>query len=174
MSKKYVFKPYSKYFPKLFLQEKTRILKAIGKTCIDIQHVGSTAIAGLGGKGIIDIAIAVDQKQMQNVSKMLVDLGYEFRKSFSTKDRLYFVIYLPDLEEKKRRYHIHLTFLNSKPWQELIFFRDYLCDHPKEAKRYADLKKYAALKSEGDGKVYKKLKEPMFKKVQNELNNRKR
>ncbi len=106
--KKYVFKPYSKIFPELFEKEKERILAYI-KGLLIIEHVGSTAIANLGGKGIIDIAIAVNKKDIDFLSKQLQDLGYEYRPTFSTQDRLYFIIYQSDSEEEARRYHIHLT-----------------------------------------------------------------
>jgi|GEM_PF-5456308 len=45
---------------------------------------------------------------MESVSKQLQDLGYEFRPTFSTQERLYFIIYQSDPEEEIRRYHIHL------------------------------------------------------------------
>lgn len=65
---KYVFRPYDPIFPKLFIKEKNRLKKFLGRTVL-IEHVGSTAIPGLGGKGIIDIAIAApDKNDLLNVS----------------------------------------------------------------------------------------------------------
>lgn len=161
---KYVFKPYSKIFPKLFRKEKERISSYL-KNAIAIEHVGSTAIPGLGGKGIIDIAIAVSKEEMENAIKQLQAIGYEFRPTFSTPDRAYFVIYLPDPEEETRRYHVHLTFPESKEWEELVGFRDYLRKHPEKVHEYAELKKKAALEANHEGEKYRKIKEPMFKKA---------
>lgn len=95
---KYTFKPYRTIFPQLFEKEKEKILLSI-KNILKIEHIGSTAVPNLGGKGIIDIAIASKKEDMENISRELQDLGYEFRPSFSTAERLYFVSYLPDLEE---------------------------------------------------------------------------
>ncbi len=162
--KKYVFKPYSNNFPKLFSLEKTRISGSI-KECLDIQHVGSTAVPTLGGKGIIDIALAVKKQNMESVSKQLQELGYEFRPTFSTHDRYYFIIYLPDPEEEIRRYHVHLTYPENNEWKEFIGFRDYLRTHPEEAKKYAEIKQKAALEANHDGEKYRKLKEPIFKMI---------
>lgn len=162
--KKYVFKPYSKIFPELFEREKERIISHI-KQNLPIEHVGSTAIPNLDGKGIIDIAIAVHKKEMDSIVRQLQELGYEFRPIGSTSDRLYFRADLPDAEEGIRRYHIHLTDPASKDWKDLIAFRDYLRSHPKEAKKYADLKKKAAIEANEDGAKYRKLKEPLFKKI---------
>lgn len=98
--KKYTFKPYSKIFPELFLKEKRRIASHI-KSILAIEHIGSTSVPNLGGKGIIDIAIAVPKHDMDAVREQLQKLGYEFRPTFSTPDRSYFIIYLPDPEEGK-------------------------------------------------------------------------
>lgn len=162
--KKYVFKPYSQIFPELFEKEKQRIL-AHAKTALTIEHIGSTAVPGLGGKGIIDIAIAVDKQELNSVSRQLQSLGYEFRPTFSTPDRLYFIIYLPDSEEENRRYHIHLTYLENSEWKEFIRFRNYLRSHPKEVQEYAEIKRQAALEANHEGERYRKIKEPMFKKI---------
>lgn len=162
--KKYVFKPYSNTFPDLFEKEKQRI-RAHCKADLTIEHVGSTAVPGLGGKGIIDIAIAATKANIEPISKQLQDLGYEYRPTFSTPDRFYFILDLPDAEEESRRYHIHLTFLESNEWKELIGFRDYLRNHPAELKEYAELKKQAALTANQDGKQYRNLKQPMFDKI---------
>lgn len=162
--KKYVFKPYSATFPILFENEKKRI-ESLLKKPLAIEHVGSTAIPGLGGKGIIDIAIAVEKRDMESISIQLQTLGYEYRPAFSTSDRYYFIIYLPDPEEGERRYHVHLTYPENSEWQQFLGFRDYLRNHPEEAEEYAQMKKQAAAEANQEGERYRKIKEPMFKKV---------
>ena len=157
--KKYVFKPYSNRFPELFEKEKRRLINGI-KENIAIEHIGSTAIPNLGGKGIIDIAIAVNKEYIKSISKQLQKTGYEFRPTASTSDRLFFRIDLPDKEEGQRIYHIHLTYLKSKDWEELISFRDYLRNNPEEARKYAKIKKKAALQANEDREKYIKIKEP--------------
>ena len=161
---KFVFKPYSSIFPELFLKEKERIAPHLNAV-LSIEHVGSTAVPGLGGKGIIDIAIAVEKKDMDIASKQLQSLGYEYRPTFSTPDRYYFIIYLPDPEEEVRRYHIHLTYPECREWKDFIAFRDHLRSHPEEAGAYAEIKKKAVSQANQDGETYRKIKEPMFKKV---------
>lgn len=163
-SKKYIYKPYSETFPSLFEKEKKRISSSFIIAC-EIEHVGSTSIHGLGGKGIIDIAVSVSKKEMERASQILQGLGYEYRPSFSTQDRWYFVAFLADPEEGIRRYHIHLTYLFSKEWNELIGFRDYLRAHPETVEEYAAIKKQAASEADQDGERYRKMKEPIFQKI---------
>ena len=46
--KKYIFREYNKNYPKLFQIEKAKLRKIFPK--IKIEHVGSTAIPGLGAR----------------------------------------------------------------------------------------------------------------------------
>lgn len=66
--KKYEFKPYNPAFSKYFEEEKKRLSKYLSGD-YQIEHIGSTAVPGLGGKGIIDIMIAVSKEQMENFSQ---------------------------------------------------------------------------------------------------------
>lgn len=161
---KYVFKPYSNIYPDLFQKECKRILSNVNLQ-LTIEHIGSTAVPGLGGKGIIDLAVAVDRENMESASKQIQAIGYEFKPAFSTPDRFYFITYLADKEEEKRRYHLHLTYPENSEWKNFLGFRDHLRSHPEEAQEYAELKKQAALAANGEGEKYRKLKELIFKKI---------
>lgn len=162
--KKYVFKPYSHTFLTLFQKEKERISNSLPCTSL-IEHIGSTAVPDLGGKGIIDIGISVSKVNMEKVSSCLQKLGYEYRPAFSTSDRFYFVTYLKDPEEETRRYHIHLTYPDNPEWMRLIGFRDYLKNHPDVAKEYGEIKRQAALDADQNGEKYRKLKESIIQKI---------
>ncbi len=161
---KYIFKPYSRIFEELFSLEKSRISKQINKH-LDIQHVGSTAVPGLGGKGIIDIALAVEKSALENTCAQLQELGYEYRADWSTQERLYFKIDLPDKEKSHRKYHVHLTYLESVEWKNLIWFRDYLRSHPVAIEEYARIKKIASELSQENGVEYRRIKDPFIKSI---------
>lgn len=165
MKQKYVYKPYNEVFPKLFLQEKARLLSILNEECIAIEHIGSTAVPDLGGKGIIDIGIAVAKKSIDSVSRKIESLGYIFRETGSSPERWFFRIDLPDPQEGTRRYHLHLTFPESMEWKKLIAFRDYLRSHAFALEEYAALKKKSAEEVKEDGALYRKKKSPFFEKV---------
>jgi GrpB-like predicted nucleotidyltransferase (UPF0157 family) len=167
MMSKYVFQPYNPLFPTLFQQEKARI--AAHLPAATFEHIGSTAIP----KGIIDIAIAVCKDDLEAVSKVLQEIGYEFRPSFSTPDRYYFITYRPDPEEGKRRYHVHLTYPEHGEWDDFLAVRDYLRGHPEAVQEYAEIKKQAVLQASGEGEKYRRLKTPLFEKVKKKILNNK-
>src|SRR3990167_4750167 len=106
--RRYIFKPYSQIFPQLFTQEKSRLASQI-QAALTIEHVGSTAVPNLGGKGIIDIALSVSKDDMVAVQPQLQALGYELRQAGSTSDRLLYQTNLPDPEEGNKCYQIHLN-----------------------------------------------------------------
>lgn len=162
--KKYVFKPYSNTFQDLFRREKERIVSGV-KESIIIEHVGSTAVPNLGGKGIIDIAIAAEYRKIKSIFKRLQNLGYEFRPTGGSAERFFFQIKLPDKEDRVQTYHIHLVNLNSKEWKRMLAFRDYLRKNPEDVKKYATSKKNAAQEANEDRDKYMSLKTPAIEEI---------
>jgi len=152
--------PYSKKFEEKFKKEKKRISKIL-KDC-EIYHIGSTAVSGLGGKGIIDIMIGIKSfKDAKSVIKKLNELGFthihpkEKGRVFLSKD--------PKLFQKN--VHIHITKIGSKAYKELLFFRDYLRKNKEEAKNYNNLKIKWLKESNADRKKYKNLKSKYINKI---------
>ena len=160
---KYIFREYKPEYKKFFRTKKTKLKKLLGKS-VKIEHVGSTAIVGLGGKVIIDILVGIPKNKIEKVREKLEKAGYLFSKKASTPDRLFLK---KDYFHKggKKRIHIHLTILNSEEWKDIILFRDYLKKHPELIEKYAKIKKSAAKKARGKGKIYRKQKEKFIKTI---------
>lgn len=164
--KKYVFKPYHPIFPQLFEHEKQRIQsKRILDSSDLIEHVGSTAIPGLGGKGIIDIYIATHKDKMTLLSEKLRNLGYEYNASGGNEERYFHSQDLPDPLEEVRRYHVHVTFPESQEWIRAIKVRDYLRTHPEDTQKYAQAKELAAAKANENRETYLKIKGPILEEI---------
>lgn len=153
---KYQFRKYNYQYRMFFLKEKRILMKWLNGKC-SVEHVGSTSIPGLGGKGIVDVLVGVKSKNLHSFITPLEATGYEFREKASTPNRLFF---RRDYEvaEETRRVHIHLTEFNGKDWNEMIAFRDYLLKHPEEVKKYAKIKKEAVKRAQGEGEIYREFK----------------
>lgn len=160
---KYVFRRYNPEYKKMFRLEKS-MLEKILPPYIKIEHVGSTSISGLGGKGIIDILIGVDKRKIKETKERLKKINYEFHKKASTNNRLFFRRYFL-YNHKKEIFHVHLTELNSKDWKEIIAFRNYLKKSPKAIKDYINIKTEAVRKAKSNGKAYRKYKEKFIKNI---------
>lgn len=161
--KKYVFRKYNPEYAIFFQLEKKRLQKALHKSA-KIEHVGSTAIQDLGGKGIVDILIGVRKNRIQEMRMKLEKAVYEFREKAGSPERLFFE---KDYSYKngKRRVHIHLVPINGKDWKEILFFRDYLKAHPESIKKYIGIKKEAVKKARGSGGIYKKHKDGFIRDI---------
>lgn len=161
---KYVYKPYNSIFPELFDKEKIRLAKYLSGE-YQIEHVGSTAVPNLGGKGIIDIYIVTPEEQIDKISQEVLDSGYEYRPRVSADQHVFHRIDLPDPIEGTRRYHIHINFSKSEDFQNAIKFRDYLRRHPEEVKRYSDIKQLAANEANQDKDKYMSIKSPIIQDI---------
>lgn len=169
---KYVFRQYNLDFPELFEKEKLRLQNTLGKK-VSIEHIGSTAVFGLGGKGVIDISVAVSKNKWVETSEKLKILGYKYKKKDEEQEsqRFFFMANLPDDELGTRIYHIHLTYSESDELKREIGFRDYLRKNSRAAKEYAILKKMAVEKAHKFNTknemrdVYGKMKEAFIQKI---------
>ncbi len=161
--KKYSFKRYTEDYPELFKREKYRLRKIFPRA--KIEHVGSSSIKGLGGKGIIDIAISIPKKEIQNAIKKLERNGFEFRPFAGDKGRK-FLQKIIKHNENERRVHIQLTYSDSKTWKSMIALRKYLKKHREVAKEYARVKKEAVKHAKGAGKKYRKYKKSFLQKIE--------
>lgn len=130
-----------------------------------IEHIGSTAVPGLGGKGIIDIYIVAPKEDLDKISKEVMKAGYESRPRISTDQHLFYRIDLPDPIEGIRRYHIHINYEEAEDFQNAIKFRDYLRNDPKAVKRYVEIKKKAAREANQDKDAYMAIKSPVIKSI---------
>lgn len=161
---KYIFNPYNKLYPELYQNEERKLNEALGNDIL-IEHIGSTAVPGLGGKGIIDIMIAVFREQMEKYSGLVQKAGYEYKVSGGNEERIFYQRDVPDKKNRLIRYHLHLTFPESSSWMEALAFRDYLRSHPDEVEKYAEIKKKAALESDQTKEKYMAIKEPIIQDI---------
>jgi GrpB-like predicted nucleotidyltransferase (UPF0157 family) len=158
--KKYKFRKYSKNYPKLFEKEKTKIKEYIPDSII--EHIGSTSVEGLGGKGVIDILVCVSKKDLGKVGEDLSVIGYALGKTTGNEERTFFERNFGFL--KKNKFHIQLTFEGSKTYKEAMKFRDKLRKNKDLRKKYS-LIKQEAIKLKKERKEYRKFKNKFIQEV---------
>ena len=146
------------HWPEMFRVEAARLRGALDPALvIDIEHFGSTAIAGLAAKPIIDILITVRSiVAAQSAITPLLALGYVFWEDNPRNDRMFFVKGMPPHGER-RTHHVHIMEPGDERQGQLLF-RDYLRAHPDEARRYAVLKRELAQSHRYDREAYTNAK----------------
>ncbi len=154
--------PYDPSWPKLFEEERTRLLHTIGAWLVGpVEHIGSTAVLGLAGKPVIDIMAGIATLETSRPAiAVLADLGYAYAP------------YRPEFEHwfcrpslAFRTHHLHLVPFGSPQWIAPIAFRDYLRAHPAIAVEYVELKQRLAQEYRFDREAYTEAKGPFVTRI---------
>ena len=66
-------------WPERFERERIRISDALGRTAERVEHIGSTSVAGLAAKPIIDVVVTVAESEAPEVRLALERAGYQLR-----------------------------------------------------------------------------------------------
>jgi GrpB-like predicted nucleotidyltransferase (UPF0157 family) len=147
------FQEYSPEWPSVFEKERERLRSVLGEIAPDVQHVGSTAIPAMPGKGIVDILIAVPEGTPQSAyDGPLRGLGY-IERPVDRPDPFY-----TKPSVKPRTHNVHVATAGGNRARSLLAFRDYLRAHPDEAARYERLKRKLADHPERDWDRYSREK----------------
>lgn len=123
-----------------FATLRSRIAAALGALAAAIEHVGSTAVAGLAAKPIIDIDVLLRwPDDLAAAIKKLDTLGYRHRGDLGIPGRESFRAPLHDFP-----HHLYLCLPPYREFNRHIAFRDYLRAHPDDVIAYARLKRQLA------------------------------
>lgn len=126
---------------------------------LEIEHIGSTSVPGLGGKGIIDFSIGIHSwRETEPVLKILRELG--FKHFHEIENHSLFVSSKEKCDEGE--FHIHISRIGTKKYRGTLAFRDFLRQNPDEARKYDLMKKEIFRQSRGDRTIYKRLKADLY------------
>ena len=139
--------PYEAKWPAVFEAEAAALRDVFGPRALALEHIGSTAVPGLGAKPIIDVLIVLDSTDdLSMFSDGMNSLGYRVRGECldaeipGTPGRFYFSKDHGDV----RTHQVHVCRLGHPQVPDLLAFRDYLRAHPSIARAYEDVKQNAA------------------------------
>ncbi len=148
-------------WPVLYKEERSRIVAAIGPWVADIQHVGSTAVPGLGAKPIIDIMIGLRSlDHARHCIAPLEAIGYQYIPEYEDElpERRYFRRPGGGAYRGRGTHHLHMVETSSEFWERHLLFRDYLRDHAEVARAYEALKRRLAAHYGADHEGYTEAK----------------
>lgn len=164
MSAPVIIVKYNPEWPELFIEERERILEKISKLGIHVEHIGSTAVPGLGAKPIIDIMVGIER--LSDVDKcitLLKKIGYFFdpKKVDDSSERKAL-----DKSINGTKIHLFIVEMNTNCWERNIRFREYLRSHPEVAEEYNKLKVELAKKYKNNQIAYTEGKAKFIEKVE--------
>lgn len=144
---------YDAAWPRMF-REQCAVLEEVLSDAL-IEHVGSTAVPGLGAKPVIDILAGVSRlSEVEARAPQLTWLGYEYVPDYEDRlpDRRYFrkISYI----DRAHTYHLHCVVRGSPLWGRYLTFRDYLRARPEAALAYFALKQSLTARHGADRVAY--------------------
>lgn len=156
---------YDPQWPQMYEDERARIQNAIGPYLVDIQHVGSTSIPGLGAKPIIDILPVIrDISLVSQCVGPLAALDYAYFGEHDIPGRHYFRI-PADTTSQPHKIHLHVLEKGHDQWAMMLLFREYLRMRPESAQQYDTLKRELAARYGSDHVGYTDAKESFVKSI---------
>jgi GrpB-like predicted nucleotidyltransferase (UPF0157 family) len=178
--------PYNPDWKKIFDEEKIILSELLKDYNPVIEHIGSTAVEGLGAKPVVDIQIGVHQyEHLDLFADKMIRSGYIYYKKYEDvlPDRRYFVRAsnpnndaLPEIlltyadkfdrEKYPHLIHIHTVELNSHWWRRHIAFRDYLRANNNARDEYYNLKIDLAKREWEDKNDYTDAKTDFIKRIE--------
>lgn len=137
-----------------FEQEAKKLKDIYGDLLLEIHHIGSTSIAGLKAKPVIDIMPIVDDiNEVDKYNKQMRELGYEPLGENGIVGRRFFR--KNNMTSGKRTHHVHIFDQSSQ--DEItrhLAFKHYLIANPDIARIYGELKEKLANKFPNDIESY--------------------
>jgi GrpB-like predicted nucleotidyltransferase (UPF0157 family) len=119
-----------------FGEWRKRLLGALEKAAVRIEHVGSTAVQGLPAKPIVDVQVSVrDVEDEASYVPAIEELGVSLR--FREPEHRYF---RPAVDEP-RTVQIHVCTAGGEWERDHLLFRDYLRADSKARAAYERLKR---------------------------------
>lgn len=151
-----------------------RLVRALGERAPEVEHVGSTAVPGMPGKGAIDLQLGVRELRDADDPEFIATMGaLGFPRDDNNRmDHPTGELLDPSLWVKRfhgscdpgQIVHVHVREVDSAGWQSALLFRDWLRANPDAAREYVEVKSGFAERTENSGE-YAEAKAPWFEEI---------
>ena len=156
--------PYDPRWPEAFAAEAGAVATALGGNLLEIHHIGSTAIAGIHAKPVIDLlAVVSDLALLDRDAPRMAALRYEVMGEFGITGRRYF---RRNNAAGQRTHQVHAFQSGSPNVARHLAFRDFMRAHPALAAHYGELKQRLAEAFPNDVEAYMDGKDGFIKEMQ--------
>ena len=160
------FYPYDPRAPKVAALVKARIEERMPE--ITIEHIGSTAVPGCPGKGVVDLMALYPDNRLDDAVSLLAAMGYqrqgkEFRNRFPDSRPVYMGTYCFD--HTPFLVYVHVIQQDAYEATRFRIFRDRLRNDPDLLTEYAAVKQDIISQGVVDTDDYAIIKKRIIEKV---------
>lgn len=163
MAQRIIVTEYNPLWADMFETEAAKTAGILGKNCIAVHHIGSTSVAGLAAKPIIDMMpIVCSLEDVDKLAPELEKTGYEYMGEFGISGRRYL-----RKGGDARTHQIHIFSVKSVyDIERHLAVRDYLRSHPAACEQYSSLKQELANQYPHDIEGYCDGKEEFVRRLE--------
>ena len=164
-----IIRDYQPTWPEEFESIRASLLDILEPLALQIDHIGSTSVPGLGAKDVIDIQVTV-QALTSEVKDRLIQAGYEFWPTIAQDhvpsgedaDPTLWAKFLFNQPKGSRRANVHVRVDGHPNQRYPLLFRDYLRAHPNSARSIERIKREVAKRHADDEEAYYDIKDPVY------------
>ena len=151
------YHPYDANLPMAFNEVKRLIQEVLPD--IQVEHVGSSSIPGVGGRNVIDMVIPAADPDQAAIKHHLYALGFQ-----DSPFRHFLPLLVGVIAFQGHGYPILLYVLSpeSEVYADWITFRDYMRAHAEDAQAYDTVKQQAIAAGKVEGGRYQQAKTPFL------------
>lgn len=138
--------------------ERDRVRIGLATASLKYEHIGSTAVPGLGGRPIVDLMLGAPPAAWATLDELrarVVALGYEDLGDAGAPGRISF-----RRRTAQRAFNLALVEENGAHWRDNLALRDYLRAHLDEAAAYGEAKRAAVAGGATTSLAYSAAKAP--------------
>jgi len=160
-------RPYDGRWPSEFEAARRDLRAALGAAALAVEHIGSTAVPGLGARDIVDIQVSVAELDPGLVGTLD---AHGWRARSGDRDVFHGIppgspelakLYARE-PEGRRRIHVHVRQAGRFNHRFALLFRDFLRADDNACEQYEALKRQAAAAHPDDVDGYLAIKTPVF------------
>ncbi len=156
---------YDEKWAAIFEEEKALLQRLLNDVHVEIEHIGSTSVAGLAAKPIVDIMIGLEDLSIADqLIPKIIESNYTYIKAYESEmpDRRYFTRGL----QNQDTHHLHMVAIGGEFWTRHLLFRNYLRVNSNARDEYMGLKKELAKRDWKDVNEYCEAKTAFIRRAE--------
>jgi len=146
---------YDPNYPTVFEQTERLVHSALpGQR---LEHIGSTSVPGLGGRGVLDTAVVAPTGEHPSVVEALKHVGFSDFPYGAVQPGLAIDVALAERAYPVVLYVVADDHEYLRGW---LAFTRYMQAHPEQVERYSQVKRAALAEGKTDASAYQEAKTP--------------
>jgi GrpB-like predicted nucleotidyltransferase (UPF0157 family) len=155
--------PYDPAYAEVFAQVQRHVQARLGG--VALVHIGSTAIAGLRGKPMVDIAAITQQDDLRAAQAAFEALGFHRRPVWVDRDEKPYVCGSVRHDGRRFNLNLHICHRGDPVHRDSLAFMRILERRPDLRSRYEEAKDRAHAIDPADPEVYNREKAAVIREI---------